>query len=113
MNQRLSGVLYATVNQVRLIFPVHPRTYKNLMDYGYDAKLKEHPDLVLTKPNGYLEFMQLMRSSKFVVTDSGGIQEETTVLGIPCLTVRPSTERPITISEGTNTLVAIDQIQGV
>ena len=81
------------------------------MDYGYDARLKQHPNLVLIKPNGYLEFMQLLRSSKFVVTDSGGIQEETTYLGIPCLTLRDTTERPITVAEGTNRLVRPDELE--
>jgi UDP-N-acetylglucosamine 2-epimerase (non-hydrolysing) len=66
----------------------------------------EHPDIRLSEPLGYLDFLALMRTARLVLTDSGGVQEETTYLGIPCLTARPNTERPVTISSGTNRLVA-------
>lgn len=85
-----------------VIFPVHPRTRGRIADGGFG----DGPDgVLLIEPVGYLEFVGLMQRSALVLTDSGGIQEETTVLGVPCLTVRPNTERPITITEGTNQLV--------
>ena len=90
-----------------VIFPVHPRTAKqiqqqNLTDLVASGNILKLPAL------GYLEILGLMKSARFVMTDSGGLQEETTALGIPCLTLRPSTERPITVTEGTNTIVDID-----
>ncbi|MFH2007949.1 MAG: UDP-N-acetylglucosamine 2-epimerase (non-hydrolyzing) [bacterium] len=85
-----------------VIFPVHPRTRGRIADGGFGADLD---GLLLIEPVGYLEFVGLMSRAALVLTDSGGIQEETTVLGVPCLTVRPNTERPITITEGTNRLV--------
>jgi UDP-N-acetylglucosamine 2-epimerase (non-hydrolysing) len=96
--------------QTKLIFPAHPRTLKNAEKFGLMEKLKSFPNLYLTEPIGYLEFINLLKHSKFVLTDSGGIQEETTFMGVPCLTVRPNTERPITIWEGTNQLLQIDEI---
>ncbi|MCG8607161.1 UDP-N-acetylglucosamine 2-epimerase (non-hydrolyzing) [bacterium] len=109
--KRLIGVLCAISQEVPLIFPAHPRTHHSLLKYGCGTMLKAHPKLILSKPNGYLQFMRLMISSRFAITDSGGVQEETTALDIPCLTVRPNTERPITISEGTNKLVTLDEIE--
>ena len=83
-----------------LIFPVHPRTEKILKNLGV-----EHPRLHLINPMGYLEFNYLVERSFAVITDSGGITEETTVLGVPCLTLRDNTERPETVSIGTNELI--------
>lgn len=94
-----------------LIFPAHPRTIKNAEQYGLLEKMKDTENLILTEPIGYLEFINLLRNARIVLTDSGGIQEETTYMGIPCLTVRPNTERPITIWEGTNKLINIDEIE--
>ena len=71
--------------------------------FGLTSRLEEIPNVVLTEPAGYLDFVALMAESKLVLTDSGGLQEETTALGIPCLTLRENTERPITVTEGTNT----------
>ncbi len=88
-----------------LIFPVHPRTRKNLSRFGFDTRLKEMPNFRLLEPVGYLDFLKLMAESRLVLTDSGGMQEETTILGIPCMTLRESTERPITVEQGTNRLV--------
>lgn len=93
-----------------LIFPIHPRTYKNLQDFGLLSRLNGINNLFLIEPLGYFEFLGLMKDAKFVLTDSGGVQEETTFLGIPCLTVRPNTERPITITEGTNRLIKLSDI---
>jgi len=92
----------------KVVFPMHPRTRKNLVSRGLIGRLQHLPNLLLTEPLGYLDFVQLMSGSKLVITDSGGIQEETTILGIPCLTVRENTERPITVTEGTNILVGTD-----
>jgi UDP-N-acetylglucosamine 2-epimerase (non-hydrolysing) len=86
-----------------VVFPVHPRTRKALA-----AQPTELPNVRLVDPLGYLEFMKLVSHARFVMTDSGGIQEETTYLGIPCLTLRTSTERPVTCDEGTNVLVGLD-----
>ena len=83
-----------------IVFPVHPRTRKHL-----DGLLGSDSGITLVDPLGYLDFLGLMSSARLVLTDSGGIQEETTVLGVPCLTLRDNTERPITITEGTNQLV--------
>jgi UDP-N-acetylglucosamine 2-epimerase (non-hydrolysing) len=88
-----------------VIFPIHPRTHKNALGAGLAPELAR---LLLTEPLGYLEFLHLMSNAKMVITDSGGIQEETTVLGVPCLTVRENTERPATIECGTNRLVGAD-----
>jgi len=100
---------------IPIIFPIHPRTKKRLAVFGLQDKIFLHdigseaessfPGIHGLDPLGYLDFLSLMISARFVLTDSGGIQEETTVLGIPCLTLRDTTERPITISEGTNVLV--------
>lgn len=92
-------------NVFPVVFPVHPRTQKRLSDFQLEKRLKSMPNLVTTAPLSYLDFLALMASAKFVLTDSGGIQEETTVLGIPCLTIRESTERPITVTQGTNIMV--------
>jgi UDP-N-acetylglucosamine 2-epimerase (non-hydrolysing) len=92
-------------NEIKVVFPVHPRTLKQFELTGLIQRLADSPNIMLTEPLGYLDFMKLMSESRIVITDSGGIQEETTVLSIPCLTVRENTERPITITEGTNILV--------
>lgn len=87
---------------IKILFPIYPRTKKQIQKYKYN----DFFDVVkCIEPVGYIDFLRLMINSKLVITDSGGIQEETTILGIPCLTVRENTERPITITEGTNILV--------
>jgi len=98
----IMDALQDIAKDIPLIFPIHPRTRQRLrgMDYHLDA-----PQLLLTEPLGYIDFLALQKHAKFVITDSGGVQEETTWLGVPCLTVRPNTERPVTVSIGTNTLV--------
>jgi UDP-N-acetylglucosamine 2-epimerase (non-hydrolysing) len=104
----LSGILDALAAlQARLpvLFPVHPRTLQRLADAGLLERARALPKLRLLEPLGYLEFLGLMAQARLVLTDSGGIQEETTILGVPCLTLRENTERPVTISEGTNELV--------
>jgi len=102
----LKGILTALleVNQrLAVIFPTHPRTRQRIMDFGLNAS-----QLFLRDPLPYVEFLALQRRATVVITDSGGIQEETTYLGVPCLTLRNNTERPITVSMGTNTLVGQD-----
>lgn len=92
---------------VPLVFPVHPRTAKQISD-----DLSPAPLLKMIDPLGYYDFVELMRRTAFVLTDSGGIQEETTYLGVPCLTLRPQTERPITITQGTNELATVESLPG-
>jgi len=91
-----------------VIWPVHPRTRANIEKFGLSGVLQQHRVACLP-PQGYLEMVSLMRSAALVLTDSGGVQEETTALGVPCLTMRTNTERPITVDQGTNTLVGIDR----
>jgi UDP-N-acetylglucosamine 2-epimerase (non-hydrolysing) len=97
--------------EVPLIFPVHPRTRARIDSFGLMAMVTKAPNLRLTEPMGYIEFMSLVSDAALIITDSGGVQEETTYLGIPCLTLRDTTERPITISEGTNRLVSAKMLQ--
>ena len=92
-----------------LVFPVHPRTVSRLKQFGFWDELQKWKNLKLVDPVGYLDSLNLMANAKLVLTDSGGVQEETTVLGVPCLTIRNNTERPVTITEGTNTLVGTSQ----
>ena len=92
-------------SRLPIFFPVHPRTLARLEQGGRKKRLEDLPGLRLAEPVGYLEFLSLMTTARVVLTDSGGIQEETTVLGIPCLTLRDNTERPITCEQGTNRLV--------
>ena len=95
-------------DRIPLVFPLHPRTKNRAEQFGLTKRLEAIPNIVLTGPAGYLDFVALMAESKLVLTDSGGLQEETTALGIPCLTLRENTERPITVTEGTNTIVGND-----
>lgn len=101
---RLAALMRALAElsaQLPLLFPVHPRTRAMLDKTGLDSLLRRHA-MVLLPPLGYLEMLGLMQGARLVLTDSGGIQEETTALGVPCLTLRDNTERPVTVSEGTN-----------
>ena len=93
--------------EMKLVFPIHPRTRDNIKDSELQKQVKAMKKLLLIKPLGYLDFLCLMSKAAFVLTDSGGIQEETTILGIPCMTLRENTERPVTITEGTNRLVPL------
>jgi UDP-N-acetylglucosamine 2-epimerase (non-hydrolysing) len=107
----LAGILGAVAEihqQIPVVFPMHPRTRARIDEFGMSTVLASMKRLIVTEPLGYLDFLRLYSNSKLVLTDSGGIQEETTVLGIPCLTLRDTTERPITLTEGTNRLVGND-----
>ncbi|HVY96667.1 MAG TPA: UDP-N-acetylglucosamine 2-epimerase (non-hydrolyzing) [Solirubrobacterales bacterium] len=95
--------LAALAGEMPVVFPVHPRTRKMM-----ESVQADHPGLLLTEPLGYLDFLSLLADAAAVLTDSGGIQEETTYLGIPCFTLRDNTERPVTIRAGTNTLLGLD-----
>ena len=99
-----------TARRIPLIFPVHPRTRQRLESYGLIAGLSAGDGVCLIEPVGYVDFMNLVFSSRFVLTDSGGVQEESTYLGIPCLTLRKNTERPITVTEGTNRLIEVEDV---
>jgi UDP-N-acetylglucosamine 2-epimerase (non-hydrolysing) len=108
------GVLRALLGAIReisratpVVFPMHPRTRATIGKHGLETLL-DSPSILQLPPAGYLEMLGLMHSATLVLTDSGGVQEETTALGIPCITLRDSTERPVTIDEGTNTLAGQD-----
>jgi len=103
--------LIALSQKLPVIFPMHPRTEKNLIQYGIMATLHPYPNLKLCQPVGYFESIGLADKASFVLTDSGGLQEETTFLKVPCLTLRPNTERPITIIRGTNRLTSLKTMQ--
>jgi UDP-N-acetylglucosamine 2-epimerase (non-hydrolysing) len=104
----LLEVLIETSRHLPLAFPIHPRTKQRLETYGLDKRLHAAEDLLLLPPLGYLDFLALTSQARVILTDSGGLQEESTALGIPCLTARSNTERPITVEQGTNTLVGQD-----
>ena len=105
--QRLLGVLREVSERLPLVFALHPRTRGNIHRFGLQG-LIDGARMALLPPQGYLEMLGLMAGATVVLTDSGGLQEETTALGVPCLTLRDNTERPITVDEGTNTLVGRD-----
>jgi UDP-N-acetylglucosamine 2-epimerase (non-hydrolysing) len=114
--ENLSKILDALIEvqqQLPLIFPVHPRTRKQMGQFGLQQKLRNASNLKLTEPLGYLDFLKLMSHAKFVLTDSGGIQEETTVLGVPCITLRENTERPVTVEVGTNVVIGNSPLRAV
>jgi UDP-N-acetylglucosamine 2-epimerase (non-hydrolysing) len=100
----LLEVLGAISTRLPVVFPIHPRTRAKLGEFRLDRSLYKLPDLKLVDPLGYLDFLKCMDNARVVLTDSGGIQEETTVLGVPCITARENTERPVTVTEGTNVL---------
>lgn len=108
---KLCHALVKISKKLPLIFPIHPRTRKNLETFGLLESISDVENLYITGPMNYISFMNLVFFCRLVVTDSGGIQEETTYLGIPCLTMRPNTERPITMTEGTNRLCTLDNLE--
>jgi len=102
------SILQESASRLRLVFPVHPRAVGKMDEFGLRTFFEAIPNLTMTEPLGYFDFMNLVLDARCVMTDSGGIQEETTWLGIPCITLRDNTERPLTLSEGTNELVGQD-----
>ena len=104
----LTDILSALIeisHDIKVVFPVHPRTKKQMEDFGLLTLIENEPGFLLIEPLGYIDFLNAMDNARAVLSDSGGIQEETTILGVPCLTLRNNTERPVTIQSGTNTLV--------
>lgn len=108
--KNLCNMLVQISDKIPLVFPVHPRTMKNLEQHNLLPILNNSPNLLLPEPLSYIPFMNMVFNCRLVITDSGGIQEETTYLGIPCLTLRPNTERPITITQGTNQLCDVNNL---
>jgi UDP-N-acetylglucosamine 2-epimerase (non-hydrolysing) len=104
---RLFKALKSIQGHIKVIYPCHPRARRKITEFGLGAE-SNNGSFLMTDPLGYLDFLHLMSNARLVLTDSGGIQEETTVLGIPCITLRENTERPITIMEGTNVIVGSD-----
>jgi UDP-N-acetylglucosamine 2-epimerase (non-hydrolysing) len=106
--ERLLSAFEVIEKEVNIVFPVHPRTRKMMQQFNLKNRVRNMNNLLVIDPLGYLDFLNLMQSARFILTDSGGIQEETTYLGIPCITMRENTERPITVELGTNILVGSD-----
>ncbi|CAN0441811.1 unnamed protein product, partial [Discosporangium mesarthrocarpum] len=106
----LVDALKTAASRIPLLFPLHPRTRKNLETHGLLDDFLSAPGVHVSEPINYIRFMGLVREAALVITDSGGIQEETTYLDIPCITLRENTERPITVSEGTNRLAKIPDL---
>ena len=104
MMARIGGALKDIAAELPLIFPVHPRTRGNLAKFGVDLG----PNITLVGPQAYMAFLNLWKDAAVVLTDSGGMQEETTALGVPCITIRENTERPVTVDEGSNVLAGTD-----
>lgn len=101
----LIDVLIEISKEMKFVFPIHPRTIGRLRDFDLEKRLVECEGIECLEPLGYLDFLNLTSQAKVIVTDSGGLQEESTALGVPCLTMRPNTERPATVDEGTSTLI--------
>ena len=107
MMTKIGGALKEIATELPLIFPVHPRTRNNLAKFGIDLG----PNISLVGPQAYMAFLNLWKDAAVVLTDSGGLQEETTALGVPCITIRDNTERPVTVDEGSNVLAGTDPVR--
>lgn len=107
MMTKIARALKEIATELPLIFPVHPRTRNNLEKFGIDMG----PNITLMGPQAYMPFLNLWKDAAVVLTDSGGLQEETTALGVPCITIRENTERPVTVDEGSNVLVGTDPVR--
>jgi len=115
--QNILKGISATGREMQIVFPVHPRTRKRIEEFGLDGELgiasgNGHKGVRMIEPLGYIEFMCLMKNARLVLTDSGGVQEETTCLGVPCITIRENTERPATVEQGTN-IIAGTSVEGI
>lgn len=106
--RNITQALRELQQEIRIIFPVHPRCAKNLERLNLKGEFSKMKNVTLVNPLGYLDFLKLSSASLFVMTDSGGVQEETTFLDVPCLTLRENTERPVTVTQGTNEIVGND-----
>ncbi|MBF0450882.1 MAG: UDP-N-acetylglucosamine 2-epimerase (non-hydrolyzing) [Candidatus Magnetomorum sp.] len=109
--ENIIQILLRLSEKMPLVFSVHPRTEKQLKRFQLLDSLKNCTNIILTPPMAYIPFMNLIFHTSMVITDSGGLQEETTYLGVPCLTIRPNTERPITIEQGTNRLCTVENLE--
>ena len=105
---RIFQAVADVARRMPVIFPVHPRTRNRLAQFGIEDRLAALPNLRLIEPQGYLDFLKLTAEAKVILTDSGGVQEESTILNVPCITLRENTERPVTITQGTNRLVGTE-----
>lgn len=110
---QLVAALEQMATRLTVVFAVHPRTRKRLIEFGFEHRIVANPRIRALEPLGYIEFMSLVCGCAIAITDSGGLQEETTYLGIPCVTVRENTERPVTLSEGTNRLAQPAELPGL
>ncbi len=108
---KLIALILSLSKTYKIIFPVHPRTLKNIKDFNLQGKIETVSELIFTDPLDYFAFQKLVKYCQFIITDSGGIQEESTFRKKPCLTIRPNTERPITVIEGSNTLITFDLLK--
>ena len=105
---KLTELISIVSKDTKIVFPIHPRTLKNCELFGLTSIIENNKNLILTEPLDYFSFQKLVKEAKLILTDSGGIQEESTYLQVPCFTIRPNTERPVTVSLGTNELVPFD-----
>lgn len=106
--QMLVDLIQQTSREIHVVLPLHPRTRKMMLEFGMFDQIEGNNRVTLLEPLGYFEFQKLVASAKFILTDSGGIQEESTYRQIPCLTLRPNTERPVTCEIGSNTLLEFE-----
>jgi UDP-N-acetylglucosamine 2-epimerase (non-hydrolysing) len=106
--ERIADAMRALQEHITLVFPVHPRTAQRMESFGCGRQFASLPNVKIIAPLGYVRFMRLLQDAALVLTDSGGVQEESTCLGIPCLTMRDNTERPVTLTEGTNQLIGTE-----
>ena len=106
--KQLIELINVVTKKYKIVFPIHPRTLKNIEAMGLAEQFKNNKQLILSEPMDYFSFQKAICGARFILTDSGGIQEESTFRKIPCLTLRPNTERPVTVTEGTNTLVPFE-----
>ncbi|NIS15976.1 MAG: UDP-N-acetylglucosamine 2-epimerase (non-hydrolyzing), partial [Aliifodinibius sp.] len=104
---KIAEILSAAAERCKIVFPIHPRTRKNLDNSGGHSSILNNKNIILTDPLGYFDFIKLQKNAFIVMTDSGGIQEEATFLGVPCLTLRKNTERMVTVTDGTNKVVGL------
>jgi len=105
---KIVKIITSVAERIKIVFPMHPRTRKSLENHEACCNILQNMNIVIAEPLGYLDYLKLEKHALAVLTDSGGVQEETTVLGVPCLTMRESTERPVTITDGTNKLVGLN-----
>mgnify|MGYP000846135171 CR=1 FL=1 len=106
--KKLSNLIQVLSEDFKIVFPIHPRTLKNIDAFNLGENFRNNKNLILTEPLDYFSFQKLVKEAKLIITDSGGIQEESTYLQVPCLTLRPNTERPITVTMGSNELVPFE-----